>query len=504
MTVETTNSYTGPYTTNGSTTEFPFDFDTVSDSDVSVILVDSDGVETEASGFTVSRTDGGGTVTFSTAPSSGFSLFVLLDPDFTQSTDFNNGGTYLASAHNAALNRAALRSIRNKRDIDRAFKVPFGETGFQVPAEADRAGYYLGFNASGAPIAIEGTGDDGTVRPDLASTSTGKGAALVGFKQNGTGAVARTIEAKAREAVSVKDFGAVGDGVTDDSAAVRAAIDAVAAAGGGTVHFPAGRYFSPYTGTYFGDPEILTHANIRLVGAGKPTFASDFSALEGGSVILGSFFFAADGMEFHDLGIDAGADYCTTHNGGTPVEGLVGIDRAEAQTGGYTNTGVSPVPDPSKKGFAAKNIAVLCHLTGANGTVSDVHNVLLENYVGWKIEGIDSVMGGAGIVIKSSHGTLNGAYCRGSNKYSVLNKSQQYADASYNTYSNIVMQNLGVAEPDPLTSADYDTNGFVIEAADADARGIVCSNIIGRVNPRPIWFSTKISLNSRCEMKGCA
>jgi polygalacturonase len=41
--------------------------------------------------------------------------------------------------------------------------------------------------------------------------------------------------------VNVKDFGAIGDGVTDDTAAIRAAADAVAP--GGTIYFPSGTYF---------------------------------------------------------------------------------------------------------------------------------------------------------------------------------------------------------------------------------------------------------------------
>lgn len=46
---------------------------------------------------------------------------------------------------------------------------------------------------------------------------------LVSYLPAGTGAVATTVQAKLRETVSVKDFGAAGDGVTDDSAAFIAA-----------------------------------------------------------------------------------------------------------------------------------------------------------------------------------------------------------------------------------------------------------------------------------------
>lgn len=52
-----------------------------------------------------------------------------------------------------------------------------------------------------------------------ATLAASGGSALVGYIQTGTGAAARTLQAKNRETVSVTDFGAVGDGVTDDTTA---------------------------------------------------------------------------------------------------------------------------------------------------------------------------------------------------------------------------------------------------------------------------------------------
>jgi len=69
------------------------------------------------------------------------------------------------------------------------------------------------------------------------SLAASSGSSLIGFLQSGTGATARTAQAKMRDEVTVKDFGAVGDGATNDTAAFTAAIKS-----GREVFVPAGSY----------------------------------------------------------------------------------------------------------------------------------------------------------------------------------------------------------------------------------------------------------------------
>lgn len=58
------------------------------------------------------------------------------------------------------------------------------------------------------------------------------------YNEGGAGAVDRTVANKLRENVSVKDFGAVGDGITNDTVAIQAALNS----GANRVFVPAGTY----------------------------------------------------------------------------------------------------------------------------------------------------------------------------------------------------------------------------------------------------------------------
>jgi hypothetical protein len=82
----------------------------------------------------------------------------------------------------------------------------------------------------------------------------------------GLGAVPTTVQTKLRETVSVKDFGAVGDGVTDDTVAIQAAINAVGSINGGVIYFPTGVYLVSQ-GT-IPNQSLYLQNNVTIIGAG--------------------------------------------------------------------------------------------------------------------------------------------------------------------------------------------------------------------------------------------
>lgn len=100
----------------------------------------------------------------------------------------------------------------------------------------------------------------------------------VTFLQAGAGAVVRTAQSKMRDIVSAKDFGAVGDGVVDDTVAIQAALDYVATLNGATVYLPPGVYKTTSTLTF------KSHST-RLVGNGRGMVPGTYVISVGGSRI---------------------------------------------------------------------------------------------------------------------------------------------------------------------------------------------------------------------------
>ena len=128
-----------------------------------------------------------------------------------------------------------------------------------------RAGKFLAFDGVGNPVSAVGTGADIGLRTDLANTT---GSQLVTYSLDGT--VNRTVKDVLGDVISVKNYGALGDGATDDSAAFQTACTALGVAGG-TLYIPRGRYRINST--------INVPRKVRIMGAGmdstilQPTFA---------------------------------------------------------------------------------------------------------------------------------------------------------------------------------------------------------------------------------------
>ena len=107
----------------------------------------------------------------------------------------------------------------------------------------------------------------------LAVLAASSGSSLIGYINSGSGATARTVQARLRDMISVKDFGAVGDGTTNDVTAIQAAITAAATrpssgsiAGlggisGATVYFP--------SGVYRINSGITIPDGVKLLGSGE-------------------------------------------------------------------------------------------------------------------------------------------------------------------------------------------------------------------------------------------
>tara|TARA_R110000868_G_scaffold206636_1_gene455449 strand:- start:6 stop:1697 length:1692 start_codon:yes stop_codon:yes gene_type:complete len=89
--------------------------------------------------------------------------------------------------------------------------------------------------------------------------------ATMPYVPTGTGAVTTTVQAKLRETVSVKDFGAVGDGTTDDTVAIQNAVNACSA--GATLNFPLGIYLISSTIT-------IATASVMLKGVSNPEYVT--------------------------------------------------------------------------------------------------------------------------------------------------------------------------------------------------------------------------------------
>jgi hypothetical protein len=198
------------YAADGAQSVFVYPFPIFAPADLEVRL---NGAVT-IGGFTIQGAgqSEGGTITFTTPPPSGTAILLRRVMAVRRTTDFQPNGVLRANTLNDELDRQTASMQELREDIAGSLRAGPGDlgTGLVLPARRARANRLLGFDSLGNVTVLPR-------EPELQSPFTG--------------AIARTVADKLGEALSARDFGATGDGLTDDGPALQAAMNAAAASG---------------------------------------------------------------------------------------------------------------------------------------------------------------------------------------------------------------------------------------------------------------------------------
>ncbi|MBF7144789.1 MULTISPECIES: putative Ig domain-containing protein [Pseudomonas] len=190
---------------------------------------------------------------------------------------------------------------------------------------------------------------------------------------------------------NVKDFGAVGDGITDDTAAIQSAINAAQAAGGGTVFVPTGTFIVSAREEP-GDGCLMLKSNVYLEGAGAGL--TTVKVADGSNTKITGVIRSAYGEETHDFGLSNLTIDGNRANTTGKIDGWFNgyIPGKDGQDTNVTLSGVE-IKDCSGYGFDPHEQTVnmliencVSHGNGLDGFVADymidtkyVNNVAYDN-----------------------------------------------------------------------------------------------------------------------------
>lgn len=228
------------YVADGVDTGFSYPFPIFASEDLAVYL---DGAK-QASGYTITGAGqtAGGDVTFDIAPMNGMVITIARELPIERVTDYLEGGNFSAASINTELDYmiASLQQVNRENDLMLRYGDHETPADVVLPGRNIRSNKALGFDGNGDPVAVSLEGS--MASPD--------------FTPSGTGAATRSSYDKFSDLISVRDFGAVGDGIADDTTAI---INALTAAD--SVFLPEGEYL--VSGT------IQLTARQSIFGAGQ-------------------------------------------------------------------------------------------------------------------------------------------------------------------------------------------------------------------------------------------
>jgi len=295
------------YPGDSSQVEFPVPFAFLANADIIATHTDANGTEitwVEDVHYTLTGagSDSGGTLTVITAPidytpADGTTLTIRRRPSATQDTNLPLGGNLDSTVIETALDRGVMIDQSLAEELDRAVKLPVAETGAgTLPSVTSRKSKIAGWDSSGDWTALTAT-DDST------NTATATGSTAP-----------RSLADRFAEVINVRDFGAAGNGSTDDTAAIHASWTAYknatsfAEVSGSTWHdikkavlyFPPGDYlFNPTTS---GALDPGAQMSVHIKGAGRR--ASRIRLTGSGYFFDADVFLSA--TEMTDLTFDGG------------------------------------------------------------------------------------------------------------------------------------------------------------------------------------------------------
>jgi hypothetical protein len=264
------------YTATASQTVFPYPFEILDEDDITV--VQNSTTLSKTTHYTVSGvgSDTGGNITFVTGATSGDVITIYRSMSLSRVTNYQANAAFLESEVDADFDRLWMATQQNESDATRGIRASqtdsiLNSTNTELANPATRAGKVLGFDSTGALsyyastvasadfIQVTTTAAMAALASptvgDLVQTaefSTGNGGGgTYDCKTVGTTAnvdlpntyniIVSTVDAtkcfvlRVGDVANVREFGATGDGVTDDLGAITAAVDYTPMA---AVYFP--------------------------------------------------------------------------------------------------------------------------------------------------------------------------------------------------------------------------------------------------------------------------
>lgn len=202
---------------------------------------------------------------------------------------------------------------------------------------------------------------------------------------------------------------------------------------GGTLRFGVGT-FAPLGSQ-------LSKANVTIIGAARPNFASDYLSLTGGTIIKGPLIYRANNLQFRNFGVDSGTTVCNALYSGTAQEGL-------ACTVSYIGS------DPQFTRLVVDNVIGL-----AKNYNAAVHAFACEGYSFASINNVETYFGFTGQAYKVQYSTVSNIRSENNSTAGITIKSDTVRQCKYTTFTNLVVDGLSAGLYGILLQCDSNASG---------------------------------------------